>query len=88
VRRLRARRRIRAVIPRRRDQRPDDGRYAPFDRVSYRERDGVERLVNRLKRRRRVATRYEKRAGRYLAMLLLASVVLWLRAAGSRSSRP
>lgn len=36
VRRLLARRHIRAVIPRRRDQRPDDWRYATFDRVAYR----------------------------------------------------
>lgn len=78
VRRLLVRRHIRAVIPRRRDQRPDDGRYAPFDRVAYRERNRVERLVNRMKQYRRVATRYEKRAAHYLAMLTLAALLLWL----------
>ncbi len=78
VRRLLARRGIRAVIPRRRDQRPDDGRHAPFDRAAYRERNRVERLVNRLKQHRRVATRYEKRAAHYVAMLALAAVLLWL----------
>lgn len=78
VRRLLARRHIRAVIPRRSDQRPGDGRHAPFDRAAYRERNRVERLVNRLKQHRRVATRYEKRAVHYLAMLTLASMVLWL----------
>jgi transposase len=78
VRRLLARRHIRAVIPRRRDQRPDDGRPAPFDRETYRGRNRVERLVNRLKQYRRIATRYEKRAAHSGAMLTLAAAVLWL----------
>jgi transposase len=78
-----ARRGIRAVIPRRRDQRPDDGRHAPLDRTRYRERNRIERLVNRLKQYRRrlrlpVATRYEKRAPHYAAMLALAAALLWL----------
>jgi transposase len=38
----------------------------------------VERLVNRLKQHRRVATRYEKRARHYVAMLTLAAALLWL----------
>jgi transposase len=41
-------------------------------------RNLVERLVNRLKGFRRIATRYEKRAAHYLGMLTIASVVLWL----------
>jgi transposase len=78
VRRLLARRVIRAVIPRRSDQRPDDRRHRPFDRPAYRGRNRVERLVNRLKQFRRVATRYEKRARHYLAMLTVAALLLWL----------
>ncbi len=80
VRRLLARRGIRAVIPRRSDQRPHDGRHAPFDRATYRGRNRVERLVNRLKRHRRIATRYEKRVAHYVAMLSVAAVLLWLPA--------
>jgi transposase len=38
----------------------------------------VERLVNRLKQFRRVATRYEKRAVNYLAMLTIPAITLWL----------
>jgi transposase len=38
----------------------------------------IERLINRLKQRRRVATRDEKRAANYHAMLLIAAIVLWL----------
>ena len=78
VRRALARRGIRAVIPRRRDQRPGDGRHRPFAPTAYRERNRVERLINRLKQRRRVATRYEKRAAHFLAVLTLAAVLLWL----------
>ena len=78
VRRLLARRGIRAVIPRRSDQQPGDGRHRPLDRAAYRERNRVERLINRLKQYRRIATRYEKRARHYAAMLALASTILWL----------
>jgi transposase len=77
VRRALARRHIRAVIPRRSDQRPGDGRHPALDRATYRERNRVERLVGRLKAYRRVATRYDKRAASYLAMLLLATILLW-----------
>jgi transposase len=78
VRRLLARRRIRAVIPRRSDQRPSGRRYRPLDRETYRQRNRVERAVNRLKQFRRVATRYEKRAAHYLAMLTVAAALLWV----------
>ena len=50
-----------------------------FDKEAYCERnDVVERTINRLKQFRRVATRYEKRAVNYKAMLIIAAVVLWL----------
>ena len=38
----------------------------------------TERLVGRLKQCRRVATRYEKRAANFLAMVTLAAILLWL----------
>jgi transposase len=38
----------------------------------------VERLFNRLKPFRRIATRYEKRACNYLAMLHIAAITLWI----------
>jgi transposase len=44
----------------------------------YRERNKVERLINRLKQNRRVATRYEKRAVNYLAMITLGMILLWI----------
>jgi transposase len=46
--------------------------------VAYRRRDHVERLINRLKQFRRIATRYEKRAANYIAMVHIAMLLLWL----------
>ena len=74
VRRYFRRRRIGAIIPTRKDQR----RNPHFDREAYRGRNRVERLINRLKQFRRVATRYEKRAANYLAMVTVAAITLWL----------
>ena len=68
------RRGIGAVIPTRSDQRQNPR----FDRAAYRERNRVERTIGRLKQFRRVATRYEKRAVHYLAVLTIASLLLWL----------
>ena len=53
-------------------------RRGRFDRAVYRLRNLVERLINRLKQFRRVATRYEKRGVNYHGMLLLAAIKLWL----------
>jgi transposase len=39
----------------------------------------IERLINRLKHFRRIATRYEKRAANYLAMLHIGVILLWLK---------
>ena len=74
VRRYLRERGIGAVIPRRRDEPPQ----ASFDCTSYRERNRVERLFNRLKQHRGIATRYDKRGDHYAALLLLASILLWL----------
>ena len=54
-----------------------DQRRQPGDRAADRERNRVERAVGRLKQFRRVATRYEKLAVNYLAMVTLAMVVVW-----------
>ena len=73
VRRYPKGRGIGAVIPTKTDEEPDPA----FDRAAYRERNVVERLINRLTQWRRVATRYEKRAANYLAMLTVAAILLW-----------
>lgn len=51
-----------------------------FSRWLYRERNLVERFFSKLKHFRRVATRYDKLAENFLAMVQLASLRLWLRA--------
>jgi transposase len=38
----------------------------------------IERLINRLKQFRRIATRHEKRGINYLAMLTIGMILLWL----------
>ena len=52
---------------------------APLDRELYRLRNRVERLVNRLKQFRAVATRYDKTAESFLAFVHLAAARVWLR---------
>jgi transposase len=47
-------------------------------RQAYRERNRVERTLNRLQQFRRVATGDEKGADNYLALLTLAAIVFWL----------
>ena len=51
--------------------------FSPF---LYRYRNLVERFFNKLKHFRAIATRYEKHADNYLALLKLASTRIWLRA--------
>jgi transposase len=66
---------IGAVIARRSNEARPGTR---FDRQTYRERNRIDRTINRLKQFRRIATRYEKRADNYIAMLTIASILLWL----------
>jgi transposase len=72
------------TIPERRDQRERRERRGEdppsFDADLYRKRNVVERCVGRLKQWRGVATRYEKRAVNYRAMVVVASLVIWLTA--------
>jgi transposase len=88
---LRARH-IRHTIPERDDQKANrvrrggrGGRPPAFDRIRYRQRNRVERLMNRRKQFRAVATRYDKLAGRYQATITIADIFIWLRA---RSDQP
>lgn len=54
------------------------GRPLTFDKTMYARRNVVERCINRLKQWRGLATRYEKRAANYRAMVVIASLVIWL----------
>jgi transposase len=51
----------------------------PYDKHLYKERHLVECFINKIKWFRRIFTRYDKLARRYLAFLHLAGVFIWLR---------
>ena len=69
---------IQDVIPRRKDQKPDDGRHR-FDREVYRRRAVVEQCVGWLKECRAVGTRFDKLAVNYRATVQLAMIQRYLR---------
>ena len=51
----------------------------PYDNDLYKERNLIERFFNKLKQFRRVATRYDKTALSFAAMLSLVGAMIWLR---------
>jgi transposase len=50
-----------------------------LDKALYKERHLIECCFNKLKQFRRIATRYEKAASAFLAMITVAAIALWLR---------
>lgn len=50
-----------------------------YDTWLYKERNIVERLFNKLKNFRRIATRYDKTDTAYLSFVYLAGIFLWLK---------
>ena len=63
-----------AVIP------PRSNRKKPrdYDKHAYKDRNLVERFLNKVKNCRRIATRYEKTSRNYLAFWQLASIMVLL----------
>lgn len=64
-----------AVIP----NNPSRARKHPLDKHLYAQRHLIECCFSKLKQFRRVATRFEKTAKHYLAVITIAAIVLWLR---------
>jgi transposase len=64
-----------AVIP----NNPSRARKYPLDKNLYAQRHLIECCFSKLKQFRRVATRFEKTARNYLAVVTLAATILWLR---------
>ena len=64
-----------AVIP----NNPSCTKKHPLDKHLYAQRHLIECCFSRLKQFRRVATRFEKTARNYLAVVTLAATILWLR---------
>lgn len=80
------RRGIKAVIPEKRDQAANrkkkgsrGGRPVSHDPDLYKERNTVERLINKLKAWRGIATRYDKTPDSYLAGLHLRASMIWVK---------
>lgn len=64
-----------AVIP----NNPSRSQKHPLDKHLYAQRHLVECCFSKLKQFRRIATRFEKTAKNYRAVVTLAAIVLWLR---------
>ena len=64
-----------AVIPSTRSR----AQAIPYDKHIYQDRNLVERFFNKIKHFRRIATRYEKTAVSFAAMLFLVGAMIWLR---------
>jgi transposase len=80
------RRGIKAVIPEKRDRAANrkkkgsrGGRPVSHDADPYKERNTVERLINKLKAWRGTATRYDKTPDSYLAGLHLRASMIWIK---------
>ena len=78
-------RNIKAVIPEKKDQAANrkkkgsrGGRPVGHDAGLYKERNTVERLINKLKAWRGIATRYDKTPESYLAGLHLRAAIIWI----------
>ncbi len=63
-----------AVIPPRKNRTES----IDYDKVLYKERNKVERFINRIKQFRRIATRYDKLADTFLAFLHIVAAYVAL----------
>jgi len=77
---------IKATIPEPADQKKNrlrkgrkGGRAPVFDTETYKQRNVVERAINKLKGFRAIATRYDKRDFTFRGTIDIATIRIWLR---------
>lgn len=77
---------INAVIPEKKDQAqhrknrgPKGGRPVTYDKEQYKQRNTIERTINKIKDWRGLAVRYDKRPDSYTAGLELCAGLLWIK---------
>lgn len=70
---------IKVTIPECEGKKPRPGRPLAFSSEIYKRRNVIERLIGWLKECRRLATRYEKKALHYLAMIKMAFIERYLK---------
>ena len=60
---------------------PKSNRKSPTkcDFRAYKDRNRIERMFNRLKQFRRIATRYDKTAASFLGFVQITSIRMWFR---------
>lgn len=63
-----------AVIPSKKNRK----QVLDYDREIYKHRNQIERCINRFKAYRGLATRFEKTASAYVALVTLAAIRMWL----------
>ena len=64
---------------------PTRNNAPPFDKICYKARNEIERMFNRIKQMRRLATRYDKTLSSFRGFICLAAIKLWLPAFVNRS---
>lgn len=68
---------IKAALPRKSNEKMASDSRSQLDHDAYCNRNVVERCFGRLKEYRRIATRYDKTARNYLAMVKLCCIILF-----------
>ena len=63
------------VVP----KRSSNASQRPFDRVLYKDRNAIERVFNKIKNFRSIATRYDKRARNSLGFTNLVCAIKWCK---------
>ncbi len=58
---------------------PTRTRIPSFDKLMFKMRNRIERMFNKIKQSRRIATRYEKTESSFRGLVTLAAILLWFK---------